>query len=36
LVHPFDRMLAAQAQVEGMSLISADGVFRELGVNVIF
>src|SRR5947199_6501154 len=31
---PFDRMLAAQAQVEGIPLVSADPVFRALGVRV--
>jgi PIN domain nuclease of toxin-antitoxin system len=26
---PFDRMLVAQAQLEGMALVSADEVFRK-------
>jgi PIN domain nuclease of toxin-antitoxin system len=29
---PFDRLLAAQAQVEGISLVSADAVFDRYGV----
>jgi len=29
---PFDRMLLAQAQVEGLRLVSADTVFRRYGV----
>jgi PIN domain nuclease of toxin-antitoxin system len=29
---PFDRLLAAQSLVEGMSLISADSVFDAYGV----
>lgn len=33
---PFDRMLAAQAQVEGIPLATADPVFRELGVSVVW
>jgi PIN domain nuclease of toxin-antitoxin system len=33
---PFDRMLAAQSQVEGIPLLSADPVFRSLGTSVIW
>jgi len=33
---PFDRMLAAQAQVEGIPLVAADPVFRGLGVRVLW
>jgi PIN domain nuclease of toxin-antitoxin system len=33
---PFDRMLAAQAQVEGIPLVTADPVFRDLGVRVLW
>ncbi len=33
---PFDRMLAAQAQVEGIVLVTADPVFRGLGVRVLW
>jgi len=33
---PFDRILAAQSQVEGMPLISADPVFREFGIPVMW
>ena len=33
---PFDRMLAAQAQVEAMPLITADPVFGDFGVQVIW
>jgi PIN domain nuclease of toxin-antitoxin system len=29
---PFDRMLAAQAQIEGLVLVSNDGVFDSYGV----
>ncbi|CUY72599.1 PIN domain [Serratia marcescens] len=31
---PFDRMLIAQAQAEGLTLISADAVFPQYGVRV--
>jgi PIN domain nuclease of toxin-antitoxin system len=30
---PFDRLLIAQALVEGLSLVSADGVFDQYGVS---
>ncbi len=33
---PFDRMLAAQSQVEGIPLISADPVFRAFGTTAIW
>ena len=33
---PFDRMLAAQSREEKAVLVSADPVFRELGVEVIW
>jgi PIN domain nuclease of toxin-antitoxin system len=33
---PFDRMLAAQAQVEGIPLVTADPAFRGLGVRVLW
>lgn len=33
---PFDRMLAAQAAVEGMALVSSDKVFKEYKANVIW
>lgn len=33
---PFDRLIAAQAQVEGMSLISADRAFIEFGIKPIW
>jgi PIN domain nuclease of toxin-antitoxin system len=33
---PFDRMLAAQAQVEGIPLVTADPVFRAFGVRVLW
>lgn len=29
---PFDRMLAAQAQIEGISIVSADAIFDSFGV----
>jgi PIN domain nuclease of toxin-antitoxin system len=33
---PFDRLLAAQAQIEGIPLVSADPVFRSFGTPVIW
>ena len=33
---PFDRMLAAQAVIEDLRLVSADPVFRSLGVQVLW
>lgn len=32
---PFDRILVAQAQVEGLSLVSADPIFAVYGVSLI-
>jgi PIN domain nuclease of toxin-antitoxin system len=32
---PFDRMLAAQAAVEGLELVSADSVFERYGLRVV-
>ncbi|WP_199636590.1 type II toxin-antitoxin system VapC family toxin [Serratia sp. PAMC26656] len=31
---PFDRMLIAQSQAEGLTLITADGVFPQYGIRV--
>jgi PIN domain nuclease of toxin-antitoxin system len=33
---PFDRMLIAQAQVEGLSIITADRRFKKYGVTVVW
>lgn len=33
---PFDRMLAAQAQLEGLPLVSANPAFRSFGVDVLW
>ncbi len=33
---PFDRMLAAQAQIEGIPIVSADAVFDAFGVSRIW
>ena len=33
---PFDRMLAAQAQIENMPLVTADPVFRAFGTRVLW
>src|SRR5437868_12205710 len=33
---PFDRMLAAQAQIEGMPLITADSAFQAFGTQVLW
>jgi PIN domain nuclease of toxin-antitoxin system len=33
---PFDRMLAAQSQIEGIPLVSADPVFRAFGTAIIW
>jgi PIN domain nuclease of toxin-antitoxin system len=32
---PFDRLIIAQAQVEGLPVLTADETFREYGVNVV-
>ena len=33
---PFDRMLMAQAQIEGADMVTADPVFRDYGVPVVW
>src|SRR5262249_36298798 len=33
---PFDRLLVAQAQLEGLRIVSADPVFRKYGVGVVW
>jgi PIN domain nuclease of toxin-antitoxin system len=33
---PFDRLLIAQAQIEGMTLVSADGMFELYEVDVLW
>ena len=33
---PFDRMLAAQAQIEGIPLVTADPAFRTLSVQIVW
>ena len=33
---PFDRMLAAQAKIENIPLVSADPVFRSFGIQVLW
>src|SRR5215210_4853515 len=33
---PFDRMLAAQAQIEGMPLVTADPAFQSFGTQVLW
>jgi PIN domain nuclease of toxin-antitoxin system len=33
---PFDRLIIAQAQAENMTLISADGVFYQYGVDLVW
>jgi len=33
---PFDRMLAAQAQVEGIPLATVDPIFEQFGVSVLW
>jgi len=33
---PFDRILIAQARVEGMSIITSDGAFSQYGVTVVW
>ena len=33
---PFDRMLAAQCQIEGMSILSSDAIFDVYGVNRVW
>jgi len=33
---PFDRMLAAQAEIEGMPLVTADPAFRQFNVRTVW
>ncbi len=33
---PFDRMLAAQSQIENVALVTADPVFRAFGTRVLW
>lgn len=33
---PFDRLIVAQAQLEGLTLVTKDPVFRKYGVNVVW
>jgi PIN domain nuclease of toxin-antitoxin system len=33
---PFDRMLAAQAKVESLPLMTVDAIFQEFGIHVIW
>jgi PIN domain nuclease of toxin-antitoxin system len=33
---PFDRMLVAQARIEGMTLVSSDGGLRAYGVDILW
>jgi len=33
---PFDRMLVAQCQIEGLSIVSSDAVFEAYGVNRVW
>lgn len=33
---PFDRLLAAQTEIEGATLVTADPVFRSFGVSVLW
>jgi PIN domain nuclease of toxin-antitoxin system len=33
---PFDRMLAAQAAIEGLELVTADPVFEQYGLRVVW
>lgn len=33
---PWDRLLIAQAQLEGLAIVSADGVFARYGVQVVW
>ena len=33
---PFDRLIIAQAQTEGLSLVTRDAVFRDYGVRIIW
>jgi PIN domain nuclease of toxin-antitoxin system len=33
---PFDRLIVAQAQAEGLDVVTKDKVFRKYGVNVVW
>jgi PIN domain nuclease of toxin-antitoxin system len=33
---PFDRLLAAQAEIERASIVTADPVFRQIGLEVVW
>ena len=33
---PFDRLLIAQAEAEGLTLLTADAVFRDYGVKLVW
>lgn len=33
---PFDRLIVAQAQAEGLAVVTNDSVFREYGVSVVW
>ena len=33
---PFDRLLVAQAQIEGLTVVTSDAVFRKYGVRVVW
>jgi PIN domain nuclease of toxin-antitoxin system len=33
---PFDRLLIAQAQVEGLRIVTADPVYRKYGIGVVW
>ena len=33
---PFDRMLAAQTEIEGLSLVSCDSALRDFGINLLW
>ena len=33
---PFDRMLAAQCQIEGLSIVSSDAIFDTYGVHRVW
>ena len=32
---PFDRMLIAQAQAEGLTIVTSDGIFSKYGVQIM-
>lgn len=33
---PFDRLLIAQAEIKGVSLVSADGALARYGINLVW